>query len=340
MHCVCLGVMKKLLCTWIKGPLATRIGRQTIERISAALAGLANFIPDDFARKPRSLDELCRWKATELRQFLLYTGPAVLKEVFKEEPFKSFFAHFMILHTAIKILSSPHLCQNPAYNQYAKDLLITFVERSKALYGDWFVTYNVHCLIHLAEDVMRFGPLDRYSSFPFENNMKSVKAMLRKHECILAQIVRRIIEEEKNSIKKRTMSSGKTVLKQKHASGPIMSTGTGKQYRVLQYKSVTLKCDDANNCVILKDDTVVQILNIVENNNTVSIIGKQFNTRGKTNLFENPLESSRLGIYSVQKASLSSNKSWPISSIKCKAVCIPYSSKNEFAIFPLMRKEN
>jgi len=51
---------------------------------------------------------------------------------------------------------------------------------------------------------MIFGFLDRYSSFSFENNMKSVIAMLRKHECILAQIVRRIIEEEKNSIKKWT----------------------------------------------------------------------------------------------------------------------------------------
>lgn len=92
-----------------------------------------------------------------------------------------------------------------------------------------------------------------------------------------------------------------------------MSTGIWKRYRVLQFKSVTLKCDDANNCVILKDETVIQILtsklNIVENSNVVSFIGKKFNTRGKTNLFENPLKSSRLGIYSVQKANLSSNKS-------------------------------
>jgi len=93
---------------------------------------------------------------------------------------------------------------------------------------------------------------------------------------------------------------------------------------------VTLKCDDAKNCVILKDDTVVQILNIVENNNTVSIIGKQFNTRGETNLFENPLKCSSLCIFFGAKSlSLSSNKSWPISSIKCIDVCIPYSSMQE-----------
>ena len=52
MHCVCLGVMRKLLWLWIRGPLATRIGRQNIYFISKALEDLVNFISSDFARKP------------------------------------------------------------------------------------------------------------------------------------------------------------------------------------------------------------------------------------------------------------------------------------------------
>ena len=47
MHCVYLEAMRKLLWTWIKGPLATRICRQSIELISSALAGLLAFLPDE-----------------------------------------------------------------------------------------------------------------------------------------------------------------------------------------------------------------------------------------------------------------------------------------------------
>lgn len=212
------------------------------------------------------------------------------------------------------------------------------MEQCKTIYGNWFLSYNVHCLIHLADYVMRFGALCRYSSFIFENNMKTVKAMVRKHECVLAQIVRRMYEQETNLIKK--IETGKTVLKSKHSSEPVFSTGVGKQFKEIHYKSMINKCDVANSCVILEDETVVKILNIIEHNNTVVIIGQKLNNLRQTDLFQKPLRSSRLGIFSVNTSRMSFQNSWPISAIKCKAVCIPYSSKKDFAIFPLMRIEN
>lgn len=77
MHLVCLGVVKRLLLLWMKGPLHCRLGARIIDQISVGLSALKNSIPSEFSRKPRSLREIERWKATEFRQFLLYTGMVV-----------------------------------------------------------------------------------------------------------------------------------------------------------------------------------------------------------------------------------------------------------------------
>lgn len=84
MHLICLGVMRKLINLWmIKGPLNVRLHSAQIKEISASLLKLKPFVTCDFSRKPRGLEKIHRWKATEFRQFLLYTGPLVLKTVLK-----------------------------------------------------------------------------------------------------------------------------------------------------------------------------------------------------------------------------------------------------------------
>ena len=64
-HLTFLGVMRKLLTAWKQGPLTVRLGKQDLERISERLLMIKSFIPKEFVRKPHSLDELARWKATE-----------------------------------------------------------------------------------------------------------------------------------------------------------------------------------------------------------------------------------------------------------------------------------
>ena len=51
---------------------------------------LSSHIPREFARKPCSLSDVIRWKATELRQFLLYIGPVVLRGVLPEPLYENF----------------------------------------------------------------------------------------------------------------------------------------------------------------------------------------------------------------------------------------------------------
>ncbi|EFN67397.1 hypothetical protein EAG_07631, partial [Camponotus floridanus] len=192
MHLVCLGVVKKLLSAWITGKYSqfTKLSALSISRISTRLKILATYCPSDFVRPPRSLNEYTKYKATEFRQFLLYTGPVVTYRILNEEVYK----HFLLLHAAIRILISTS--PSKTYLNFAELALQKFVLRCINLYGPTFNSYNVHGLIHLTDDMRQLGPLDSFSAFPYENNMAVFKKYCRKPGSVLQQISNRFVEME------------------------------------------------------------------------------------------------------------------------------------------------
>lgn len=190
MHLVCLGVMRKLLHLWVSGPLKVRLPSNLVKKLSSYLMDCSKHVPVEFARKPRSLRDVHRYKATEFRQFLLYTGPCLLLDVLKADVL----SNFMYLHCAMKILLSECACI-PEYNSIARYLLEKFVESGTLLYGNEFLVFNVHNLLHLADDGLNYGNLDRVSAFPFENYMQKLKRLVRGQHLQLEQVVRRVHEE-------------------------------------------------------------------------------------------------------------------------------------------------
>jgi len=80
MHLVCLGLVKKLLTHWFNRETIQHLNtREDVAELPRRLLSLHDWIPCEFSRKPRSLNELPGWKATEFRLFQMYTGPIVLK---------------------------------------------------------------------------------------------------------------------------------------------------------------------------------------------------------------------------------------------------------------------
>lgn len=60
--------------------------------------------------------------------------------------------------------------------QYAKNVLKYFVENSYQYYGNTFDVYNVHNLMHIADDTRRLEcTLDEISCFQFENYLRFLK---------------------------------------------------------------------------------------------------------------------------------------------------------------------
>ena len=182
-------VMKRIILFWMKGPFRCRLGGQMKATISEVLVSMKRYIPNEFTRKPRTLGEVDRWKATELRLFLLYTGPVALKDKIAKE----LYDNFMLLSVAIHILASPTL--HMEFSDYAHSLLVLFVEHFSNLYGPDTLTYNVHCVVHLAQDVKKHGHLDLFSAFPFESFLGHLKKLVRKPNFVLEQVIRRLIEK-------------------------------------------------------------------------------------------------------------------------------------------------
>lgn len=169
MHLVCLGVMKRMIMMWLKGSLKFRLGSFVSNQISDSLYSLRHFIPSEFARKPRRLSEVERWKATEYRQFLLYTGPVVLRHFIHD----IMYTNFMLLSVSMHILLNSYLVTQ--YSEYCDQLLKTFVKHFSQLYGNDTIVFNVHGLTHLANDAKNFGSLDNISAFPFDNYLMRKK---------------------------------------------------------------------------------------------------------------------------------------------------------------------
>ena len=71
-----------------------------VAEVSRRLHSIKEFIPNAFARKPRGIEELDYWKATQFRQFVLYTGKYVLKGILRPE----LYDHFMALSEALGII--------------------------------------------------------------------------------------------------------------------------------------------------------------------------------------------------------------------------------------------
>lgn len=103
----------------------------------------------------------CRWKATEFRQFLLYTGPVVLYAVLSAPVYNK----FMSFSFAILILAQfVQMCE------FSKTLPLSFVDHFGQLYGKENLVYNEHGLIMHLSDVKIHCHPRTLSGFPLKTS--------------------------------------------------------------------------------------------------------------------------------------------------------------------------
>lgn len=186
MHSVCRGVTYKLLEEMRHGK-HHRLSVKLLGEMSDLLVVLRDDIVSEFSRLPRSIFQIGLWKATEFRLFLLYLAPIVLPKFCSSE----FSLCFITLTCAMRIFCSPH---NEEYLNYAERLIEKFLEQCMTLFGHYFFVYNIHSLRHISDDVRKFGLLDSFSCFKFENFLRFIKRVIRSPRKPLQQLTRRVLE--------------------------------------------------------------------------------------------------------------------------------------------------
>lgn len=75
-------------------------------------------------------------------------------------------------------------------------MLKEYLEKFKTIHGIHHFTSNLHNLIHVVDDVKRFGPLGNFDAYPFESRLFYLKRLLRIGVNPLQQIARRISEAQ------------------------------------------------------------------------------------------------------------------------------------------------
>lgn len=314
--------MKKLLQLWLRGNKSFRLSTVTVNLIAHDLISIQPYIPSEFARRPRHLHEVDRWKATELRQFLLYTGMVVMNS--RMSPIG--YNHFLCLSIAIRIFIDPQLCMT--FKKYAHSLLLYFVSQYGDMYGHQYLSHNVHYLIHLINDVQTFGSLENFSCFKYENFMQKIKNKLHQSGKPLEELSNRLREELQLPIQPCRM-----------LQYPIVVYTKKNEISHIQYESFKIAISKTDNCALLYDTSVIFILNIYEENQNVFIRAKQF--LNPDSLFSKPCDSKKLGIYVISNSSTFNIITIPITQIQKKCLKIIYRDQdNSYVTIPLLHINN
>ena len=215
MHLIYIGVLKRLLEAQINGSYGfRRLNARKMNILDSRLSSLECYCPSEFNRRPLKLSLFNLYKATMFRQLLLYTCPAVFCDVFSPP----YYLHFVLLHFIIRILSAKNIQDDLLV--YCKNAMVIFIEGSEELYKENIMSYNLHGLLHVVDDVQKLGNIESYSAFCYENNMREFTSQIRKPGTLLEQYYNRF--HIKNNLALVHEIDDHRNASEQHVEGPLL----------------------------------------------------------------------------------------------------------------------
>jgi hypothetical protein len=334
MHLICLGVIRRVIKYWLsRGPFSVKLPSWKVKDMSVRLLSYHRWIPSEFSRKARSLQEIDRYKATEFRQILMYSGVTCFSDHSSHV-----FQHFLLLHCATFILCSPHLSQSLC--DQARLFLEQFVHESINIYGRQFCVYNVHSLLHIADDVSNNSvDLNQLSAFPFENFYTRLKRIIKSPFNPLKQILSAI---GLGLLQESSEYTSSTSVKNPHFSQPCYfplpnSYFSYQQFKVLRMPNFKISISLADSFFKDKCDCLWKVCHILRGHNNSDHGFLVHSVTAKCDLYDYPLSSSTLGIFKGEMPVCDYNSCTfvPLSAFCTKYFALPICSSNSIALFPL-----
>lgn len=180
-------------------------------------------------------------------------------------------------------------CSKTVYSQndFANDLTKHFLRTFCLVYGRINASYNIHSVIHLAEDAKKFGVIDSFSSFPYENYLQHLKKIIQPGRAPLIQLHNRINEEYNNNYKFNSdFCTNYPFLDGYHHEGPLPNSllnDSVTQYSVIITNKFTIRTSNKkrkttkkDDCVLISNNTVCIVRNILNRNGEIFLVCTKF----------------------------------------------------------------
>ncbi|XP_033103225.1 uncharacterized protein LOC117106016 isoform X2 [Anneissia japonica] len=184
LHGTCLGVMKAMICMWIRDKQKPYyIGNRLVE-INRRLRKIKP--TDGITPGPRSItNEISHLRASDFRSFLCYYGMMALKGILPDD----YYVHFSMMSIAIHTLSKDDIAAKDL--TIANELLRKFYPLFEVYYGQENCTIHVHNMCrHLVDSVRRSGPVWSFGCFSFESNYAQMVKYVRGSNGVGIQVIK------------------------------------------------------------------------------------------------------------------------------------------------------
>lgn len=168
-------------------------------------------------------------------------------------------------------------------------MLHAFIEIFSKYYGKDYISSNIHNLCHIVPEVNKFGKLQDYNAYPFENKLYSIKKLIRHGQNPLAQTARRLSERQNFELQN---------LNEEKVKYPCVKISNRNHLKFVQLKDFILSTQQNDKWFLSVENHVVEIENINYdcndhyNSDKIQLVGKRI--LNLVDVFEIPIKSSVL----------------------------------------------